>query len=133
MQLAMKTSKEKLSQIKSLEKRIDEYVNINTNYRTIKEVPLAYLADRIALQKPNELWFSKVLLYPFPSKLETNKPILINNSVIKVIGTIKTPEILNEFLRNLKKEAWIKDIQLQNYKWKSDKTIAEFEINILKN
>ena len=131
IQVETKSSREKSDQIKILEARINEYFNIYGNHKEKTEASFSYLSDRVATKKPDELWFSTMILYPISSRIEDKKPININKSIIALKGNLKTPEVLNSFIENLKKEEWIKDIQLQDYKWRNDKTYAEFDIYIL--
>ncbi|MBA7543582.1 hypothetical protein ES705_35913 [subsurface metagenome] len=87
-----------------------------------------YYADRIAATVPKGVVLDELTINPIEDKVKANKPLHFS-SFIRVKGGSRGSILLNDWLRELDKYKWIKDIEIIDYE--KTASTGKFEIQIL--
>jgi hypothetical protein len=96
--------------------------NIKTN------VLLSYYADRIAYILPKQITLTKLNVQPAQNDVEKEEVLVIKKNTIYISGTLDNAITLNNSLAKLKKESWVKKIDINNYKYDDKMRFGEFDI-----
>ncbi|MDQ3191762.1 MAG: hypothetical protein M3Q58_09220 [Bacteroidota bacterium] len=90
----------------------------------------SYYADRIALDLPETIILTQLHIHPSENKIKNDETPVFLSKVIIVKGSCKKSTELNEWIRSIKKMAWVNDISVISYKQENMANIGEFEIKI---
>lgn len=119
---------------------IDKLELLQTDYKLKKDLVdksgltylsrISYYADRIAANTPPEIILDKLLIFPIKSKVKYSEEILFERDQISISGTSNSSVPVNEWIRVLKREPWIKNISLTGYNQQSLAEPGTFELFI---
>lgn len=87
-----------------------------------------YFADRIVAVIPKGIVLNELSINPIEDKVKANKPLHFS-SIIRVKGTSRGSILINDWINELEKYEWIKDIEIIDYE-KTGST-GNLEIQIL--
>lgn len=118
--------------IEILEKQLHELESLKVLQTDKGKIPFAYYADRIAIRRPQDIWLNVMEIQPVKKKIENNKLIETDESLVRIIGDTRNPSVLNNFIAVLQSETWVKDIRIIHYKSTQDNPFAKFEMHITK-
>lgn len=78
----------------------------------------SYYADRLAKDLPASVQFTGLNIHPLKKKNpgEEDKGFLFENKSVLVSGNCKRNTELNEWMKKMKKENWVEDLTLLNYR-----------------
>lgn len=91
----------------------------------------SFYADRIALDLPETIRLIDISVNPIEKIIKPEEPIIFTHKVISVKGSCKKSTELNNWIRVLNENDWIKDVLVINYKQENAREPGEFEIKIV--
>ncbi len=109
-----------------------EYKNNNhLNSSWPKKTAHSFYADRIAYTIPSKISLLELNINPLSTKKSKNsKEFVFNLNCIEIKGTCYGAIELNQWLTILKKQQWIKKIEVIEYKWNTTISSGLFELKI---
>jgi hypothetical protein len=116
------------AQSDSLRREISIKKNLVDQMGLAQNTTYGYFADRIAATVPKGINLISMAINPPTSKIKTDKAIQFEK-LIRIKGESNGSMLLNEWIKDLGKYDWIKDIEIIGYEKTEDK--GEFEINII--
>ena len=96
----------------------------------LKNVRMAYYADRIANSVPEAVTLDKVEIHPIVSKVKKEKEIQVQPYKIAIDGFAGKSEALNDWIKELKGFSWIEDVSVVNYSKEENSATGIFSIEI---
>ena len=91
----------------------------------------SFYSDQIALSVPSAIQLTDLSVYPVEQKLEKGKKsVEFLSNQIRIMGVAKRSNVVNNWIKELKQNAWVKDIQVVNYTQKNARVNGEFELMI---
>jgi len=124
-------NKDLLAQLDTLSsqiKRKDEIVKKSGFFNNSRN---SYYADRIAFLLDDNMELTQLEINPLLKKVKQGVEPQFTFDYIIVKGISKRSIDLNEWIHKLKKEDWVKAVNLQNYINETGQLTAEFELEIL--
>ena len=118
----------KLDKLKEELKTKESFLKENS---ILKISRLSFYADRIALHIPNEIILSKLVIQPLDKKIQEDEEISFEKSVIRINGTTDNSQNFNFWIKKLKKEQWIGEINIVHYSQYNKQEAGDFEIEII--
>jgi hypothetical protein len=118
-------------QIETLQAQISEYSSLINSSDMSLELPYYLLLDRIAYLRPSGLWLNTLEIHPVNSKPGLKNNIVVDTHLIKLTGEVKSPVVLNKYIKSLREEEWVKDIVMRNFSTHAEKNNAAFILEIL--
>lgn len=111
-------------------KRKEEFISKNGLLNPSRH---SYYADRLAITIPQQIVLTELNVNPLIKKLKNEiEPEFLMNT-IQVSGLSINSTILNDWVKELNKEKWIKKIVILNYNQEAAITAGEFKIEITLN
>jgi len=92
---------------------------------------LSYYADRLAYNLPETIRLTKCDLEPLQKKLKNNEQPEFTNNQVRVAGLTRESTVLNNWIKTINKETWVKDVKVIGYKQEKNSDPGEFEIEII--
>lgn len=88
----------------------------------------SFYADRLAAILPNSMSWSSLSIYPLLKKKDDTEPIGFDNRLIRVEGKCSKSADLNEWMKQLKKSDWVRNVELINYSQEAEKAPGNFVV-----
>lgn len=129
--LSMKVEQNRyiLAQMDTLEKQIDfkeEFVKNNSTGNT----RFSFYADIIADLLPKNIVLISLDMQSLKKRLKKTQEALFVKNRILIKGFAKNSRTLNDWIKDLQKEDWIKDTEIINYNREAANLSGEFELGI---
>ncbi len=90
---------------------------------------LAFYLDKIGKSVPKDITLSEMFLFPVEGKLKDKQKVEVNQEKIRVAGSTKGNEILDDWMEAIDRLKWVHSVELINYLTSEDQ--AEFELEIV--
>lgn len=92
----------------------------------------SYYADQLSKELPASLQFTGLEIHPLKKKKtgEDDKGFLFENKSIRVSGNCLRTTDLNEWMKTIKKQSWVEDVVLSNYRQDNARENGFFLIEI---
>jgi Tfp pilus assembly protein PilN len=92
----------------------------------------SYYADQLSKELPASMQFTGLEIHPLKKKKtgEDDKGFLFENKLIRVTGNCQRNTELNEWMKKIKKQNWVEDVVLSNYKQDNAKENGFFLVEI---
>jgi hypothetical protein len=90
----------------------------------------SFFADKIASFIPQQIVLSRLSINPVTAKLKPDKELLIDRNCISVAGECLSSFYLDSWIGRLRKETWIKRIDILQYNQENKETPGKFIIRI---
>jgi Tfp pilus assembly protein PilN len=92
----------------------------------------SYYADQLSKELPSSMQFTGLEIHPLKKKKagEDESGFLFENKLIRVSGNCQRNTELNEWMKKIKKQNWVEDIVLSNYRQDNAKENGFFQIEI---
>jgi hypothetical protein len=116
------------AQSDSLRREITMKKNLVDQMGLSQHTTYGYFADRIAATVPKGIILNRMAINPATSRIKDDKPIQFEK-LIKITGEANGSMLLNEWIKDLAKYRWIKNIEIVAYEKTEEK--GEFEIKII--
>ncbi len=116
-----------------LEKLQEEYEVKNTLFEKSglnSETRYSFYADRLASVLPDGIYLTQMTLDPLSNKIKEDEPVDTRKNTVYVAGTSNASNILNDWVRKIRKFAWVEDLELINYESEASMHKASFELEI---
>ena len=97
----------------------------------LQQTMFSYYADRIASSVPSEITLTKMELFPLQDKIRSGEEIRFNRKIIRIQGKTKYSIRLNNWLNELKKESWIKNVKVNDFYQEDLHEAGEFAMEII--
>ena len=91
---------------------------------------LSFYADKIAMSVPHGIILSRMNINPVAEKIRPGEQIIFSNQRIEIEGTTKYSSLVNDWIKKLKKEDWIANVQSIEYNQESFSEPGEFKLAI---
>ncbi|MCK4661795.1 MAG: hypothetical protein KAT68_02935 [Bacteroidales bacterium] len=118
---------EKLNQLKQDIKLKESFVY---QLRMIEPSRISFCADRIAYLLPKEIILVQINIHPLKRKLKKYKEPEFSNEIIQISGKCRKSTVLHEWIKMLKSEKWVKEIEILNVSQENKYSFGEFTIKI---
>jgi hypothetical protein len=116
------------AQTDSIRKEINLKKDLVNQLGLTQNSTFGFFSDRIAATVPNGITLNYLAINPPASKIKTEKPVQFEK-LIRINGEATGSMVLNEWIKDLMKYNWIKEIEIIGYNKTDEK--GEFEIKIL--
>ncbi len=93
----------------------------------------AWYADRSVSIMPSRLTLNRIDIYPLQKKMQAGKEVLINDKIIDIEGESKETNFINAWINSLKKESWVKEVEMTYYGRKEANEPAVFNLKVTLN
>ena len=90
----------------------------------------AYYADRLALLLPDRISLERMSFQPLRQKIKRGKKADFNINRIQIEGKTHESLLLNQWVKKIKKEEWVKSVDIVNYGMENRGEDAFFELEI---
>lgn len=90
----------------------------------------SYYSDRLAILIPKGIVLQELILNPLISNIKKNKEISVAQNIILVNGQVAKTKLLNNWIKEIEKENWVKDVKIVKFSQKDQNSSAEFELEI---
>ena len=90
----------------------------------------AWYADKMVELMPQELQLTKLSVYPQTKKIQKNKEINFENNVIAVEGETSDVLAVHRWIKHLKNEKWVQDVELVYYMQNERNKMATFNLEL---
>lgn len=95
-----------------------------------KKINFAYLADRIGASTPATITLTALSIQPVTKKIETQKEIQLDKSLVVIAGSAVNTESITEFTNNLNSHRIAKELILSSIERNQDKNVINFKITL---
>ena len=119
-----------IKKVESLENELVLRRELFENSVIDKDIWLSYVADKLAMKVPRDLSLDAMLLNPKRADIHLTKPLDFINKRVVVSGSTKNSIILNRYINDIKKEKWIKKINVISFKQDNMNQKGSFKISI---
>jgi len=126
-------SKNLVSQLSELKKELKEKESFFTDNKFLEMSRSSYFADRIAFYKPAGITLTQLSIFPPEKKIWSKDEIKFKSDVILIAGNTIVVQDIDSWIKNLKKESWVKDLTLTNLKQGETVNKTEFELELTIN
>lgn len=123
-------NKDLLSRLDTLTKELELKEEFITKGGLLRSSRNSYYADRIAYMLPENIMLTKMDIQPLKKKIKESKEPEFLKNIIHVAGLTQKSTLLDEWIKKIRKEKWVDDINILNYLQDSDLKTGEFEIEI---
>lgn len=123
-------NKELFNKLGLLTKQLKENEKFITDNNLAKSSRFSYYSDRLVLLLPPSIKLSKLDIQPLYKKIKSANSIEIKKNIISIIGNVQNGLILNEWIKKIKNENWVKEVIIISYKQENINTSGEFNIEI---
>ncbi|OFX36399.1 MAG: hypothetical protein A2X08_14935 [Bacteroidetes bacterium GWA2_32_17] len=93
----------------------------------------SYFADQIALTLPETITLTVMDINPLKKKLKENQAPEFNRNTILISGITPNSNILNDWIKKLQQQKWVKQINIMNYSQENAVVKGEFKIEMIFN
>lgn len=92
----------------------------------------SYYADQLSKELPASMQFTSLEIHPLKKKKagEEDSGFLFENRLIRVSGSCQRNTELNEWMKTIKKQSWVEDVVLSNYKQDNARENGVFLVEI---
>ncbi|MGQ0827049.1 MAG: hypothetical protein ACT4ON_01515 [Bacteroidota bacterium] len=130
------------SQLVLMQSALQRYDTLKTEFTQKKEFleqngllessRTSYYADRLAIDLPASIQWTSVNIHPLKKKKtgDESETLQFENKMITISGNCQRSTELNNWMKEIKKENWVNDITLINYKQDNAKENGVFLIEI---
>ena len=92
---------------------------------------LSLYSDRIASTLSDNIQLIDLSINPLDKKLKSNQEPEFNKNKIYINGITSNSTILNDWIKTIMKEGWVKEVNIKNYNQDNAITKGEFKIEII--
>lgn len=92
---------------------------------------LSFYADRLASDLPETITLSKMDLEPLQKKVKFGEQPMFANNTIRIAGITIESTVLNDWIKLLNTNKWIKKVEVINYNQETNRQPGNFEIEII--
>lgn len=125
-----------VSEVNNLVSKVDALEsNVNLKDKFIKDLGLsinpqfAYYADQIGETVPENIQLSEILINPIHKSIRKKKLIEFKKEVISISGYCSSPQDCNNWVEEIRKLHWAKNVELQEFTINKD-LLGTFTITI---
>ncbi|MBI5542200.1 MAG: hypothetical protein HY951_19240, partial [Bacteroidia bacterium] len=93
----------------------------------------SYFADQIALTLPETITLTVLDVNPLNKKLKENQAPEFDRNSIFISGITSNSNILNDWIKKLQQQNWVKQINILNYSQENAVVKGEFKIEMILN
>lgn len=124
----------KFQNYESLKQKFDVKMSIAKELGLLDGYNKGFILDQLALSNPPEIQWTKVAFNPLDEELLKSKRIreYIEKTII-LEGTCQNPILVNNWLNELEKLPWVRDIKGQSFKYDEYKNIGILKFQIQLN
>jgi Tfp pilus assembly protein PilN len=90
----------------------------------------AYYADRLALSMPKRILLEKLEFQPLEKRLQKGREAIFTEKMIEVTGLTPQSLLINDWMHSIKKEPWVKSVDMVYYNQEEKLTNALFKLEI---
>ena len=90
----------------------------------------SYYADQVAIDLPAAIQLTELNIQPRIKKAAEENAMLFQSKTIRVSGTCKRSNELNEWINTIKKKSWVSEVQLLNYKQEKNDPAGAFTLEM---
>ncbi|MGE0637859.1 MAG: hypothetical protein AB7G44_08380 [Bacteroidia bacterium] len=90
----------------------------------------SFFADRIAMDLPHDILLEQLLINPSEKKIREGEQADFIQKVIVVKGSCDNSPVLNAWLKILKENDWVRDVEVLNYDHSGSGSKGVFELRI---
>ncbi|MBN2520926.1 MAG: hypothetical protein JXB17_10505 [Bacteroidales bacterium] len=124
-------NEELLNHLENLEKDLYIKEEIINNAGILSTTKWSYYTDRIALIVPNKIILTELIINSPLKKPEPGKEIIFIKNIFNISGKTSSSVYLNDWIKVLKQEDWISDVEIINFSQENKFSAGEFDIKIL--
>lgn len=117
-------------QIEALQIKLSDYNQLTNPEYGLKTQRYAFYLDRFGILRPEGLWFNTLDVFPLKKKQSSKDRTETVQNIIRLSGEVDSPSTLNHFIKSLKTESWVKNVELSNYAAESGENKAVFSIEV---
>lgn len=131
LQVNIKLKEKQASHLEVLRNKIQEQVKLFASSGLLETSRTSFYASAITDDIPSAILLSGLNIQPLQMKQVGSKqiPAFVNKQII-VIGNCKDGAVLNEWIHQLQKYKWVKNVSLNSYQFQSDKKTGKFNLQI---
>ncbi len=93
----------------------------------------SFFADQIALTLPETITLTVMDISPLKKKLKENQAPEFDRNAILISGITSNSNILNDWIKKLQQQKWVKQINIMNYSQENAVVKGEFKIEMILN
>ncbi len=112
------------------EKRLQEQQELIKRNGLMGQSNLSFLSDQLTYNLPDDIYLRKLSLCPLSSA--DGRDFLFDNDRILIEGNCYSSNDLNKWISNLQSIAWIKKVNINEYKQSSSDDLGSFKIELIK-
>ncbi|NQY11235.1 MAG: hypothetical protein HRT71_17190 [Flavobacteriales bacterium] len=125
--------KGKLVMLASLETQLEQKKGFLDVSGILEASKTSYYSDQLANSVPKSMKLTEMHIHPIIGKIKRAEVIHFNSKSIRVEGESKKSTDFNNWVKELEKLDWIKDLKILNYSQTGGGSTGEFELEILLN
>jgi len=91
---------------------------------------ISYYADQIAMNIPKSIQLNQLFINPLRKRVNKAEDIFFNYNKIRVSGTVSRSIELNNWVKDLKTNEWVEEINIISFLQDNLKNAGEFEIEV---
>ncbi|OFX68955.1 MAG: hypothetical protein A2X12_05470 [Bacteroidetes bacterium GWE2_29_8] len=115
----------------NLEKLVNEKKKFLETNGFLEKTKFSYYADRIASMIPNEIILNQMTLNPLKKRKNDNSEFEVERNYIIINGSTRNTIVLNNWINDLKKLRWIKNVEISFYNHEEQVAPALFTIKLI--
>jgi hypothetical protein len=128
--LQYKSGLELISKMEELGRQVNLKEKIIEDNGLSENSHFSFYADRLAAVLPSQITLKRMEINPMPSKPKQDKELVFKHHCIRISGTCMMSIMLDTWLKILKKESWIRGIEILQYKQDNGQIQGEFIIQL---
>jgi hypothetical protein len=119
-------------QLEQLKKEVESRKRFIESIGWTKSPRPAFYADQLALSTPSQVNWTELVLFPTDeARLKKDRKKYYIKDKIQLSGKCKDPVLLNNWLKSLEKETWVKAIENQEYHYDYSENTGLFHFSII--
>jgi Tfp pilus assembly protein PilN len=132
MNAQLKLTQASLLRYEKLKTEFDQKKQFLEQNGLLENSRTSYYADQLVNDLPASMLFTGLEIHPLKKKKagEEGEGFFFENKLIRVSGTCQRNTELNEWMKKIKKQIWVEDVVLSNYKQDNAKENGIFLVEI---
>lgn len=122
-------NRNQLEKLALLQKEKKEKSNFFKKTDLISNSKVAFITDRLAVEKPEGIYWEQLNIHPSERKVEKGEEIIFKINSVNLKGKTESSNMLNHWIQLLKKEEWIESINILQFENKANSN-ASFQLDI---
>lgn len=123
-------SNDLVNQLNQLKKELKEKELFFTENKFLEMSKSSYFADRIAFLRPEGITLSQLNVFPIEKSIRNREEIKFKSNVILITGISTSVQDIDKWIKDLKKESWLKELSLVNLRQGETLNKTEFELEL---